>query len=998
MTQKSGDEAMKNTMLSILIVFIITVVNLTSAVSGYELFVEQSSVVWDEESSSALDEQNPFIWDEFEFSDSDDLTSETIFEDSTDNVDAASENPYYEGNDTVLQIDEYESDVYESEVYETETYVSDSVDEEPHDEEVPEVDAVSDDASYTIEDTITESFIFEQHASAEALFSEYVDFVFSDPAFSKINARDVLGTSEKAVYDAISGYLPEIASGKRSSTEFDIPVKNLGFSKLTWTAYELGLNSISSGNMVSEEAKDAAIAKIDSNISRACSALLEDYPYLLYWFDKTGGIGRSYSLSGTSSSISIVGNIRIRMSVAKEYAIDQFHVNTSVGQAVHNAHSRALQIVEQYKYTSDYDKLLGYKDTICSLTDYNHAAANGDYPYGNPWQMIWVFDGDPETKVVCEGYSKAFKYLCDQSEFTEDISCFTVTGTMNGGRHMWNIVSVASGSERQNYLADVTNSDTASVGSSGGLFLVGSKKNLDHGYRIDLRYKEMTYLYGEETCNLFDNAFLNLSGNSYVEDHKVPTFTVKGYEGIYDGQYHGITIIAEEGARVSYGAGTLQFYKDAGTYTVDYQVEKEGSKTVTGSATVTIGRKAVDVSGITAADKVYDGNTRADLLFNKVVIDGIVDGDTLAVTAEGTFENADVGDHKAVFITGIELVGDDAKNYRLAGQQTTTTASILEKEPSDKAKEFITEVKKIEELATPEVRAAIDKALNDYEALGEEDREYSGVATAKEELDRINKSFQAIEEAAENVKAQIEKLSNDQEDIETVKAAYDALTEEQKTLIPESAREKLQKALESINDTGRVDAFIKAVVEAKGKPDEATSIFNTLTDGQKNLIPAETMALYEEELAAYKSGRKFRSGDAYYKVLSNGDVTYLYPADKGAKNATVPNQVKKGKFKFKVIKISAGAFKNCKSLEWVVINKNIRVIGEDAFKNTPALRTINVKGSGIQTGKAVKAFNGAGKDAGRKLTVKVPKTKYTEYKSLFKGEGKLNQIAFIKAV
>ena len=46
-------------------------------------------------------------------------------------------------------------------------------------------------------------------------------------------------------------------------------------------------------------------------------------------------------------------------------------------------------------------------------------------------------------------------------------------------------------------------------------------------------------------------------------------------------------------------------------------------------------------------------------------------------------------------ITGIELVGDDAKIYRLAGQQTTITASILEKEPSDKAKELISEVKGI---------------------------------------------------------------------------------------------------------------------------------------------------------------------------------------------------------------------------------------------------------------------------------------------------------------
>ena len=80
--------------------------------------------------------------------------------------------------------------------------------------------------------------------------------------------------------NVISGYLPEIASGKRSSTEFDIPVKKLGFSKLTWTARELGLNSIFSGGRVTEEAKEAAIAKIAFNIATLNNALLEDYPYL----------------------------------------------------------------------------------------------------------------------------------------------------------------------------------------------------------------------------------------------------------------------------------------------------------------------------------------------------------------------------------------------------------------------------------------------------------------------------------------------------------------------------------------------------------------------------------------------------------------------------------------------------------------------------------------------------------------------------------------------
>ena len=58
---------------------------------------------------------------------------------------------------------------------------------------------------------------------------------------------------------------------------------------------------------------------------------------------------------------------------------------------------------------------LGFKNEICNLVDYNNAAADSSTQtaYGDPWQMIWVFDENAETKVVCEGYSKAFQYLCD---------------------------------------------------------------------------------------------------------------------------------------------------------------------------------------------------------------------------------------------------------------------------------------------------------------------------------------------------------------------------------------------------------------------------------------------------------------------------------------------------------------------------------------------------------------------------------------------------------
>ena len=70
-----------------------------------------------------------------------------------------------------------------------------------------------------------------------------------------------------------------------------------------------------------------------------------------------------------------------------------------------------------------------------------------------------------------------------------------------------------------------------------------------------------------------------------------------GYEGVYDGNAHGITVTAPEGATVKYGTEEGKYdltenptYTNVGTYTVYYQVTKEGTETVTGSAKVTINK------------------------------------------------------------------------------------------------------------------------------------------------------------------------------------------------------------------------------------------------------------------------------------------------------------------------------------------------------------------------------------------------------------------------
>src|SRR5690606_13043759 len=86
------------------------------------------------------------------------------------------------------------------------------------------------------------------------------------------------------------------------------------------------------------------------------------------------------------------------------------------------------------------------------------------------------------------------------------------------------------------------------------------------------------------------------------------------------------------------------------------------------------------VTGITAADKVYDGTTDATLDTSKAGFTGMVAGDVLEVTsATGEFADKNAGTNKTVSISGIALGGADVGNYTLADTTATTKADITPK-------------------------------------------------------------------------------------------------------------------------------------------------------------------------------------------------------------------------------------------------------------------------------------------------------------------------------
>lgn len=156
----------------------------------------------------------------------------------------------------------------------------------------------------------------------------------------------------------------------------------------------------------------------------------------------------------------------------------------------------------------------------------------------------------------------------------------------------------------------------------------------------------------------------------------------------YDGQPADLTYTTNSNATVKTEYKVNETWQTetpihAGTYEVRVSVSENGDFTAASDTKAyTIRQREVVVSGITAKGKVYDGTADAELDYSKAVFAGAVKGDSLTVSAEGTFADSNAANGKTVTITKPVLGGGSAGDYILAdnGQQTSTTADISPKE------------------------------------------------------------------------------------------------------------------------------------------------------------------------------------------------------------------------------------------------------------------------------------------------------------------------------
>jgi len=99
-------------------------------------------------------------------------------------------------------------------------------------------------------------------------------------------------------------------------------------------------------------------------------------------------------------------------------------------------------------------------------------------------------------------------------------------------------------------------------------------------------------------------------------------------------------------------------------------------------ATANVSQKALGISGITAANKTYDGNRAATVSTAGVTAaalqaGGMVAGDDITVSATGLFDTKNVGTAKTVALTS-SYGGADVGNYAITNQ-ATTTANVTQK-------------------------------------------------------------------------------------------------------------------------------------------------------------------------------------------------------------------------------------------------------------------------------------------------------------------------------
>ena len=366
--------------------------------------------------------------------------------------------------------------------------------------------------------------------------------------------------------------------------------------------------------------------------------------------------------------------------------------------------------------------------------------------------------------------------------------------------------------------------------------------------------------------------------------------TALGYEGVYDGEAHGISVTAPEGATVMFGTTegscTLDAsptYTDAGSYTVYYEVTKTNFTTVTGSAIVSISKAAGTISySTTSITKTFG----YEPFTNELTITG--DGTVSYASSDATVATVDAETGLVTIVgagtTTITATVADGTNYTYEPQTANYTLTVTDKTTLTAAiAEALVYYESIKE-AHADIAAVLKEAIDVAQAVAD------NAEATQEDIDAALPVLTAALEAAQEAVAAAEQLAANKQayaDYQTAaKAIADALAEDGDSEACLQLIEAAKAAIDSLpydenktldENKAAVDAIIEQLKSDLAAQRQADIIAAELEAAKKELGDAinEANTFYEsiKDLYIDIAGVLKEAIDAAQTVLDDADAT-----------------------------------------------------------------------------------------------------------------------------
>jgi len=353
-------------------------------------------------------------------------------------------------------------------------------------------DADTENYTLTFEASLADSFTAESSAEGAVSFFGSAEF---DGCYG-----NQLSDVARELYDSlVKSYAADKITGEYTYA-FDTP--------FTFNA------EVSDGSIISNDELEEIKLELHYAMQAAMDAFLYDHPEV-FWLKL---LGSSYSISASGNEVigytGIIDEITIIPTEIYDGAASKLSQYASAVEA-------ALDNITVTE--SRYDTLKNVHDYICEKAWYNLVSEQRVHSS----EPFFIGDGG----VVCEGYAKAFKVLCDRLE----IPCVLVSGDA-GGAHMWNYVQMDDGKW---YLVDATWDDQNSQ-IFDTYFLANADTIGFNGVAISAERTERTDFSG---TGMFSFTYPVLSATAYtVHVHEweseytvdlEPTCTEKGSKSIH---------------------------------------------------------------------------------------------------------------------------------------------------------------------------------------------------------------------------------------------------------------------------------------------------------------------------------------------------------------------------------------------------------------------------------------------------------------------------------